>query len=123
MGGSFEILAHPADIGFAFRGDTLEDAFVQAARALLFMLGGTEALQSLRFSRTVSIVLSAPDLLDLLFDWLSEILFFSTPSICFWENFPFHHYPKTRSWPWQKVRFSMPNVSRPLTMSRQSLFT
>jgi len=76
MGGSFEILAHPADIGFAFRGDTLEDAFVQAARALLFMLGGTEALQSLRFSRTVSIVLSAPDLLDLLFDWLSEILFF-----------------------------------------------
>lgn len=75
MGGTFEILSHPADIGFAFRGDSLEEAFAQAARALLFMLGGTEALQSLQFSRTVSISLDAPDLLDLLFDWLSEILF------------------------------------------------
>ncbi len=74
--GSFEILEHPADIGFSFQGETLEEAFVQAGRALLFLQGGEEALRSLSSNERVSIEVEGNDLLEVLYDWLSEILFF-----------------------------------------------
>jgi SHS2 domain-containing protein len=74
--GSFEILEHPADIGFSFQGETLAEAFRQAARALLFMQGGTEALHSLHSTERVSIEVEGADLLEVLYNWLSEILFF-----------------------------------------------
>jgi len=68
----FEILEHTADVGIRATGDTLEEAFASAGRALAELLGawfpgeGEERLVA---------VGSARDPGDLLAVWLDELLF------------------------------------------------
>lgn len=68
----FEVLPHPADIGIRFWGSTLADAFCAAARGLTFLLCGSSELAG---TYEVPISLSGEDRLDLLYAWLSEILY------------------------------------------------
>lgn len=68
----YEILDHPADVGFIARGKTLEDLFAQAALALCDY--GWD-LSKVRVRESVAVRVRAATLEDLLFSWLSEILF------------------------------------------------
>lgn len=67
----FEIIEHPADVGFLAYGATLAELFANAAAALMWLTcelsGVTETLE-------VNIAVAAEDLESLLFAWLAEIL-------------------------------------------------
>lgn len=67
----FEILEHPADVGFRAWGATLEELFVSAAQALLALACEPEGIEE-REQR--NIYASGSDLESLLFGWLAEIL-------------------------------------------------
>ena len=67
----FEIIEHPADVGFVAYGATLEELFANAALAMLSLgceLSGVEE----KLSRAIEV--SAADLESLLYAWLAEIL-------------------------------------------------
>lgn len=68
----YEFLPHPADIGFLARGQTLEKVFAAAALALSDY--GWE-LARVRARRKLDITAHAATLEDLMFIWLSEILY------------------------------------------------
>lgn len=69
----YEIVEHPADIGFRFNSDSLEGAFNQSLKALTWMLAGDNPV---RPDKMVTIKLKSPDRLALLFDFLSEVLYY-----------------------------------------------
>ena len=68
----YEFLDHPADVGFLARGKTLEELFANAALALCDY--GWD-LSTVRVRESVAVRVRAATLEDLLFSWLSEILF------------------------------------------------
>ena len=68
----FEILEHPADIGFRAYGHTLPELFENAAVALVSIASEIEDV-ALREACPFEVV--APDLESLLVAWLSEVLF------------------------------------------------
>ncbi len=68
----YEYLDHPADVGFIARGKTLEELFAQAALALCNY--GWD-LSKVRARESVTVRVRAATLEDLLFSWLSEILY------------------------------------------------
>ncbi|WMW22132.1 archease [Methanolobus mangrovi] len=72
MNKDFEYLEHTADAKFRAYGKTLEEAFQNAALAMLNVMVDTSSVKN---SSSVDIELTSPDLDSLLFDWLSEILF------------------------------------------------
>ena len=68
----YEYLPHPADVGFLARGETLEKVFEAAALALSDC--GWE-LTRVRARKKLDITAHAATLEDLMFIWLSEILY------------------------------------------------
>jgi len=68
----FVLLDHPADLGIEARGDTLREAFENAAAGLMSLILDPESIVA-RESRQVS--LNAADQEQLLVRWLSEILY------------------------------------------------
>jgi len=68
----YEYLPHPADVGFLARGKTLEKVFEAAALALSDC--GWE-LARVRARKKLDITAHAATLEDLMFIWLSEILY------------------------------------------------
>jgi len=68
----YEYLPHPADVGFLARGKTLETVFEAAALALCDC--GWE-LAGVRARKKLDITAHAATLEDLMFIWLSEILY------------------------------------------------
>nr|WP_321496463.1 archease [uncultured Methanolobus sp.] len=68
----YEYLEHTADVRFRAYGKTLEQAFENAALAMLNVMVETSSVNN---SLSVNIELTSFDLDSLLFDWLSEILF------------------------------------------------
>jgi SHS2 domain-containing protein len=68
----FEFLDHPADLGFRAWAPTLAGLFAESARALTAVLVDVEVLDS---RQTQRVELEGVDLVDLMFNWLSEILF------------------------------------------------
>ncbi len=71
MRAPFEIIEHPADVGFIAYGATLEELFANAALALLSLsceLGGIEEREQRE------ILAQGADLESLLYAWLAEIL-------------------------------------------------
>jgi SHS2 domain-containing protein len=69
----FELLEHPADIGFRARGATVEELFANCARALVFII-----LDSSQILPARSFLLSAEgsDYESLLVNWLNEVLYY-----------------------------------------------
>lgn len=68
----FVVLDHPADLGIEARGETLPEAFENAASGLMAVILDPENIVA-RESRQVS--LNAADQEQLLVRWLSEILY------------------------------------------------
>jgi SHS2 domain-containing protein len=68
----YKVLDHVADLGVEIRAPSLEDLFVGAARALFDLLG---TLESTRGSVVETIDIEGQDLVELLHDWLSDLLF------------------------------------------------
>ncbi len=67
----FEILEHPADIGFRAFGKTCEELFENAALALFHLTCGMSAVEE-RESREITA--TGKDLETLLYAWLAELL-------------------------------------------------
>lgn len=68
----FEYLPHPADARFIAHGTTLEETFEQAAYAMFGVIIQTDALKP---ERSVDIELESEGLENLLYDYLSELLY------------------------------------------------
>jgi SHS2 domain-containing protein len=69
----FELLEHPADIGFRARGATLEELFANCARALVFI---TLDSSQIRPAQSVSLSADGIDYESLLVNWLNEVLYY-----------------------------------------------
>jgi SHS2 domain-containing protein len=67
----YEILEHPADIGFLARGRTLRELFANAALAMMSLGWELDAVEELERRE---IEASGEDLESLLYDWLSAVL-------------------------------------------------
>ncbi|WP_445474062.1 archease [Methanococcoides methylutens] len=68
----YEYLEHTADAKFKAYGKTIEEAFENAAVAMFNVMINTSKVDC---AHTENIELTAPDIDDLLVDWLSELLF------------------------------------------------
>ena len=68
----YEVLEHPADIGFRAFGNDLPELFANAAVALLSIAGDPEAAEPRQEYR---IAVSSGDRDALMVDWLSEVLY------------------------------------------------
>jgi len=67
----FEILEHPADVGFRAYGATLTDLFQNAALALVSIAGDPERIEE-RERREIEA--TGSDTESLLYEWLAEIV-------------------------------------------------
>ncbi|MCD4843494.1 MAG: archease [Methanosarcinales archaeon] len=77
----YEYLPHIADVRFKAYGSTLEHVFEQAALAMFNVIIDTSVLKPLK---TVGISVESTGLDDLLYDYLSELLYlFEVESIIF----------------------------------------
>jgi len=72
--GDFELLDHPADIGFRVRAATLPALFAACARALVAIILDPVRIES---RETVSIPGTGSDVESLLVNWLNEVLYFT----------------------------------------------
>jgi SHS2 domain-containing protein len=68
----FEVLEHPADIGFRAFGNNFPELYANAAMALLSIAGDPEAAQPREEYR---ITVESGDRESLMVDWLSEVLY------------------------------------------------
>ncbi len=68
----YQLIDHPADLGIEASGQSLSEAFEQAASGLMSVILDVELVQC-RDSRVIS--LQATDLEHLLVKWLAEILY------------------------------------------------
>jgi protein archease len=80
----FKYLEHTADAEFVAYGRTPDEAFVNAARA---MFGLVVEPSKVRQTESREITLTAGSLEDLLFDWLSELLYLSEVDRLVFSNF------------------------------------
>jgi len=67
----FEILEHPADVGFRAHGETLQELFANAALALISIAGEPQAVEE-RERREIEA--TGEDTESLLYAWLAEIV-------------------------------------------------
>jgi protein archease len=68
----FEVLEHPADVGFRAFGATAEDLFANAAMAMLSIAGDPSAAEPRCEYR---IAVEGGDRESLMVDWLNEVLY------------------------------------------------
>jgi SHS2 domain-containing protein len=68
----FDVLEHPADIGFRAFGNDLPELFANAAMALLSIAGDPEAAEAREEYR---MAVESGDRECLMVDWLSEVLY------------------------------------------------
>lgn len=68
----YEYLPHPADVRFKVHGTTLEETFEQAAHAMFGVIIHTSTLNP---EHSVDIKLESEGLENLLYDYLSELLY------------------------------------------------
>ena len=70
---SFELLDHPADIGFRTRAETLEELFANCAHALISIILDPENAAA---EQGWLVEAEGADLESLLVNWLNEILYY-----------------------------------------------
>ncbi len=83
----FKFLDHPADVGFVAHGKTLPETFAAAAQALCDF--GWE-LKNVQPRQQMEIRARAATLEDLLYSWLSEILFLTDAEQWVFRRFQVH---------------------------------
>jgi SHS2 domain-containing protein len=71
MSRPFEILEHPADVGFLAYGATLEELFANSALAMISLACD---LENVRETEKRKIEASGEDVESLLYSWLAEVL-------------------------------------------------
>jgi SHS2 domain-containing protein len=69
----FELLEHPADLGFRAQGASLEELFANCAQALVYIILDTSSVQSVQ---QVSLSAEGGDYESLLVNWLNEVLYY-----------------------------------------------
>jgi len=72
---AYEIIEHTADIGIKAFGKSLAEAFENAAKGMFDIITDNSEIESIG---QYDIELEAPDLEQLLVDWLSELLFLNS---------------------------------------------
>ena len=91
----FEILEHPADIGFRARAATLEELFAASAMAMLSIAGDPETVEP---AGEYAIQVESGDLESLLVDWLSEVLYFFDGRRIAFREFRLRYEAPARLW-------------------------
>ena len=71
MGVPYEIVEHPADVGFLAYGATLAEMFENSALAMCSLACAPEKIEE-RLQRQISV--QGPDIESLLYAWLAELL-------------------------------------------------
>jgi len=72
---TYELLDHTADVGVKAYGKTLSEAFEHAAKGMFDIITDNSEIEN---TGQYDIQLEAPDLEQLLVDWLSELLFLNS---------------------------------------------
>ena len=72
VGLSFDLLEHPADIGFRARGTTLEELFANSAHALVSIILDPFDIRPIQL---ISVPGTGADRESLLINWLNEVLY------------------------------------------------
>jgi len=90
----YEYLPHPADVRFKVHGTTLEETFEQAAHA---MFGVIIHKSTLECKRSVEIELESEGLENLLYDYLSELLYLFEVEDIIFGHFKVASIEKTNS--------------------------
>ena len=80
----FEYLEHTADVKFRARGRSLEEAFENAALA---MLGAMIDPATVRIEETWPVEMESESLENLLYEWLSEILYLFEVELAVFSEF------------------------------------
>ena len=70
----FETFDHTADVGLRVTAPDLPSLFAEASRALVAAMLGADT--DVNETRRLEIFLEAPDLVDLMHDWLAELHFY-----------------------------------------------
>ncbi len=68
----YELVEHTADVGVKAYGETIAEAFEHAAEGMFDIITDESTIQPIG---EYTIILEAPDLEQLLVDWLSQLLF------------------------------------------------
>jgi SHS2 domain-containing protein len=68
----FEVLEHPADIGFRAYGSTLPELYVESAIAMLSIAGDPQAAEP---RHRYPLAVESADRESLMVDWLGEVLY------------------------------------------------
>lgn len=87
--GSFEFIEHTADLAVRARAASLPELFIQAAKGMYALLG---ELHPGRQSVETTIETRAPDVEDLLHDWLAELLWQIDYEKCLFDQFHFTRF-------------------------------
>ncbi len=91
--GSFRYLDHTADMGFVARGETLNEAFEEAAKALFnFIID----LKRVKPEKELQISVEGDDYESLLFNWLNELLFQAEHHRMFFSQFKIEYLTPRR---------------------------
>jgi len=72
---TYELIDHTADVGVKAYGANLSEAFEHAAKAMFDIVTDNSEIEN---TGQYEIILEAPDLEQLLVDWLSELLFLNS---------------------------------------------
>ena len=72
---TYEIIDHTADVAIKAYGKNISEAFENAAKGMFDIITDNSEIESIG---QYDITLEAPDLEQLLVDWLSELLFLNT---------------------------------------------
>jgi len=72
---AYDLIEHTADVGIKAYGKTISEAFEHAARGMFDIITDSSKIDSVG---QYDIQLEAPDLEQLLVDWLSELLFLNS---------------------------------------------
>ena len=89
----FELLEHPADIGFHAEAATLQQLFAECARALQFII-----FEPFETEHNTHIQLNAEgsDYESLLVNWLNEVLYYVDTQRLAFDSFQFEFLEETR---------------------------
>lgn len=91
----YEIVEHTADVGLKVYGNTTKELFRNAARGMFFLISGSSITSgNTRNQRYWKVECQAGDIEDLLFSWLSDLLYIHQSEFVILEDFIIHYLSK-----------------------------